>query len=153
MNTKKVYVHQGVVVAIIHVAAPNAIITPGDGVAGAQCYEVPVDQVVEIGWQYVEESHLPAFIAPAVPPTVGPNQFYFLWTMTEQIAIEEIRQVDPVVKLFMRRLDDPRTTEVVLADPAVQAAVRHTVDQLVQAKVIKPEDADNRAAAIIAGGI
>ena len=85
------------------------------------------------------------------PPTVGPNEFYFLWTMQEQIAIEDLRQADPVVKLFMRRLDDPRTTEVVLADPAVQAAIRHTVEQLVAVGVVEEADIEARVAAIIAG--
>jgi hypothetical protein len=86
-------------------------------------------------------------------PTIGPNEFYFQWTMAEQVAIEEIRQVDPVVKLFMRRLDDPRTTEVVLGDPAVQGAVRHTVNQLVDKGVIAEPEAEDRIAAILAGPV
>ncbi|NVM78916.1 hypothetical protein FHW83_004747 [Duganella sp. SG902] len=86
------------------------------------------------------------------PPTVGPNEFYFRWTMQEQIAIEALRSTDDVVKLFMRRLDDPRTTEVVLADPAVQGAVQHTVMALVAANVIPADQADQRIAAIIGGG-
>jgi hypothetical protein len=88
--------------------------------------------------------------APA-PPTVGPNEFYFLWSMQEQIAIEDLRQADPVVKLFMRRLDDPRTTEVVLADPAVQAAIKHTVEQLAAAGVVPEDQVDARTAAIVTG--
>jgi hypothetical protein len=88
---------------------------------------------------------------PPGPPTVGPNEFYFLWTMQEQIAIDSLRETDPGIKLFMRRLDDPRTLEVVLADPTVQAAVSHTVDQLVGAGVIAEADAEARKAAIIAG--
>lgn len=85
------------------------------------------------------------------PPTVGPNEFYFLWTIPEQVAIDTLRETDVGVKLFMRRLDDPRTTEVVLADPTVQQAIKHTVDQLVAAGVVPEDQAEARTAAIIAG--
>lgn len=87
----------------------------------------------------------------APPPPIGPNEFYFLWTMQEQVAIEEIRKTDQVVMLFMRRLDDPRTMEVDLSDPAVQGAVRHTVAQLVAKGVIAGTEAEDRIAAILAG--
>lgn len=103
------------------------------------------------GWQNVA-APTPAAPAEPTPPTVGPNEFYFLWTVAEQIAIEEIRKADVGVMLFMRRLDDVRTTEVVLADPTVQEAVRHTITALVAAGTIKAEDAEARAATIIAGG-
>ncbi|MDN4056345.1 hypothetical protein QPK32_25080 [Massilia sp. YIM B02763] len=88
---------------------------------------------------------------PPGPPTVGPNEFYFLWTMDEQIAIDKLRETDDGIKLFMRRLDDPRTTEVVLADPTVQAAIWHTVDKLVETGIVNQQDASGRVAAIIAG--
>lgn len=150
---KKIYVQQGIVVLVTHVASDFATITPGEAASGAQCYEVPVDQLVDIGWQYVDESHLPAFIAPApVPPTIGPNQFYFLWSGAELDAIDEIRVTDKQVNRFMQRLEDPRTTEVVLSDPAIQGGIRLTVAQLVAKGVIKQADADDRVATIIAGG-
>ena len=91
-----------------------------------------------------------AAIAPP-RPTVGPNEFYFLWTIPEQVAIDSLRTTDKVVELFMRRLDDPRSTEVVLASLAVQAAVQHTVAALVTQGVIKAEDQEARIAAILSG--
>jgi hypothetical protein len=91
--------------------------------------------------------------AAPVAPTVGPNEFYFLWTMDEQIAIDKLRETDAGIKLFMRRLDDPRTMEVVLGDPTVQAAVYHTVTQLVAAEVIDAANAEARVAAILAGPV
>lgn len=91
--------------------------------------------------------YAPVLSAPQ--PTVGPNEFYFLWTIQEQVAIDSLRTTDKVVELFMRRLDDPRTTAVVLTSPAVQAAVAHTVDMLAAQGVIQDKDA--RIAAILAG--
>lgn len=148
---KKVYVLNNVVVATGWVAAgAQAVITPSDD--SVTVMEVALSSPVEVGWRLVEGDSGLEFKAPdAIPPTVGPNEFHFLWTMAEQVAIEDLRQEDPVVKLFMRRLDDPRTTEVVLADPAVQAAVRHTVTQLVSKGVIAEGDAEARVAAILAG--
>lgn len=148
---KKVFAENGVVVAVAVEVGDGVRISAGGGA-------VPVDTVrddvaVEPGWRVTEGANGLEFIAPTpTPPTLGPNQFYFLWTVQEQIALETIRESDTGVKVFMRRLDDPRTTEVVLSDPTVQEAVRHTVAALVKAGVVKEEDADTRAATIIAGG-
>lgn len=148
---KKIFSAEGVVVAV---GWGIAGVTVAPAHAGAQqVAEVADDSPVAVGWLVEDGAGEPVFTAPPpAPPTVGPNEFYFLWTMAEQVAIEAIREADPGVKLFMRRLDDPRTTEVVLADPMVQEAIQHTVEQLVEAGVIAAEDADARAAAIIAGG-
>lgn len=148
---KKVYVRGDKVVAVGWIT-PNApaTITPSD--SGVVVFDMDAASLVDVGWAMSEGKGGLEFKAPAPsPPTIGPNEFHFLWTMAEQVAIEELRSADPVVKLFMRRLDDPRTTEVVLADPAVQAAVRHTVAQLVAKGEIEEADAEARAAAIIAG--
>lgn len=149
---KQIYVSNDVVVAIGWVAtgAQATISLAGEGVVAL---EADMASAVDVGWTLRTGENGPEFVAPAAkPPTIGPNEFHFLWTMAEQVAIEDLRGTDPVVKLFMRRLDDPRTTEVVLADPAVQGAVRHTVEQLVAAGKIAAEDAETRVATIIAGG-
>lgn len=118
---------------------------------------VEVPSQVEPQWRIIDgEWSAPPRLADhdpvkPTPPTIGPNQFYFLWTMAEQIAIDDLRETDQGIKLFMRRLDDPRTMEVVLADPTVQEAVHHTVTQLVAAGVIDAADAEARVAAILAG--
>lgn len=82
---------------------------------------------------------------------VGPNEFYFLWTIQEQVAIDGLRETDVVIKLFLRRLDDPKTTEVVLASAAVRGAVTHTVQALVANGTIKETDAEARIVQILAG--
>lgn len=148
---KKVYVSGDKVVAVGWIApnAPATITPSGSGIA---VFDMAASSPIDVGWMMVEGKGGLEFQAPLPPPpTIGPNEFHFLWTMLEQLAIEEIRQTDPVVNLFMRRLDDPRTTEVVLADPAVQGAIRHTVSALVKAGTIAEAQAETRAAAIIAG--
>jgi hypothetical protein len=149
---KKVYVVGGKVVATGWAAGGAQVtIAPADG--NALVLDMDMASPVDVGWTMTEGEDGRKFSAPIPPPpTIGPNEFHFLWTMQEQIAIEELRTSDPVVKLFMRRLDDVRTTEVVLADPSVQAAVRHTVAGLMKMGVIEADKADERAEAIISGG-
>ncbi|MYM70540.1 hypothetical protein GTP45_27560 [Pseudoduganella sp. FT55W] len=113
---------------------------------------VATETQVEEGWTHDVVDGVDVFSKPTPkPPTVGPNEFHFLWTIQEQMVIEELRADDVGVNLFMRRLDDPRTTEVVLSASAVQAAIAHTIDALVAAGVIAPENRDKRLAAIISG--
>lgn len=148
---KKVYALDGFVVAVGW-AARGAILAPNQPDA-MLIGEVADDVAVEPGWAVTSIGPALKFEAPgATAPTIGPNEFYFLWTVAEQIALEELRQSDTGVKIFMRRLDDPRTTEVVLADPTVQDAVRHTVGVLVKAGIIAAGAAEARITAILSGG-
>jgi len=118
---------------------------------------VAVPAQVRAGWQIIDgtwSAPLEAVVPKVTSfPTIGPNEFYFLWSMAEQVAIDKLRETDAGIKLFMRRLDDPRTLEIVLGDPTVQAAVHHTVTQLVAAEVIDAADAEARVAAILAGPV
>lgn len=148
---KKIYVSKNVVVAIGWIAAGvQATIAPmGEDVTAV---DVEVSSPVEVGWLLVESENGREFKAPPpLPPTIGPNEFHFLWTMAEQVAIEELRESDTGIKLFLRRLDDPRTTEVALADPTVQGAVRHTVEQLAAMGVVDKGNIESRVAVILAG--
>lgn len=148
---KKVYVSGNKVVAVGWIApnAPATITPSGSGIA---VFDMDTASPIDVGWTMVEGKGGLEFKAPTpTPPTIGPNEFHFLWTIPEQIAIDQLRSTDKGVELFMRRLEDPRTTEVVLADPAVQLAVRHTVSQLVALGVIEEADAEERATVIIAG--
>lgn len=65
-----------------------------------------------------------------VPPKVTPPQFYMLFTMEEQLELEEQRQKDAVIALFFKRLDDPRLTEVDLSIPSVQAAIKYVLSKV-----------------------
>lgn len=150
----KVYVRDGHVVSTSWAANNQVTVTPAaELIEGALLFTVPTEHPVEPGWSCTMDGLAPVFNAPTpLPPTVGPNQFYFLWTMEEQLAIEELRESDPVVRLFLKRLDDPRTTEVVLADLAVQGAIMHTIDALATKGLIAVADKAKRFAAIINGG-
>ena len=85
----------------------------------AQFVEVP-DQV-EDGWTLIEgEWTAPVIPDPVIPepvavipPKVGPIEFQMLFTMAEQIAIED--SVDRVVRRFMKLVDDPRLPYVDLS--------------------------------------
>ena len=152
---KNLYVKAGRVVAVTYAANASVIIEPDpELVAGTDKYQVPAGHPAQVGWLLdvdQDGDQVPFVAPPPVPPTIGPNEFHFLWTIHEQVAIEQLRQDDLAVKLFMRRLDDPRTKEVVLADPAVQQAVRHTVEQLAAMGVIEAAAVASRGDAIVAG--
>ncbi|MET0264704.1 MAG: hypothetical protein ABW202_03745 [Duganella sp.] len=136
---KKVFVFDGVVVATGVVLSASASVTASN--PDARELIVADDHPVAVGWLYKEgEDGEVLFSAPVPPPpTIGPNEFHFLWTVGEQIAIEELRATDTGIKVFMRRLEDPRTTEVVLAAPAIQDAIAYTVNALAAAGVIPQE--------------
>lgn len=147
---KRVFVKDGVVVAHGIACAPGVDITCS--IDGAQAYEVSDSTRAEWGWLCSDEEGVPVFTPPPpTPPTLGPNEFHFLWTVEEQVTIDELRATDKGIDLFMQRLEDPRTVTVVLGSPPVQAAIYHTVDALVVAGTIAPTDKDIRLAAILAG--
>lgn len=147
---KKAFLHDGVVVAIGTALMDGvAVSVPHDG---ATEMSLPDDSLVDVGWRYTEDDGQVQFIKPAnIPQAVGPNEFHFLWTIQEQVAIEDLRGKDKGVELFMRRLDDPRTTEVILAAPAIQAAIAYTVHALAAAGVIAADQVENRIGAISQG--
>ncbi|AXA92977.1 hypothetical protein [Massilia sp. YMA4] len=133
-------------------AAEGAVLVPNQPEA-ILIGEVADDVSVEPGWAVAStDTGLTFAVLAATAPTIGSNEFYFLWTVAEQIALEELRQSDTGVKIFMRRLDAPRTTEVVLAASTVRDAVRHAVGVLVKAGVIAAGAAEARIAAIRSGG-
>lgn len=148
---KKVFIVGDVVVAW-GMVYPGQQVVMAASHPQAQSLDVDDETAVDVGWKRVTVVDRVAFIAPPPsPPTVGPNEFYFLWTLPEQEGIEELRETVTGIKLFMRRLDDPRTTEVVLADTAVQEAITLTVGKLVERGTIDAADAPDRIAAIISG--
>ena len=47
--------------------------------------------------------------APPQIPIIGPIAFQMLFSVEELVAIESAKETDPVVKIFFKLLDDPRT--------------------------------------------
>ena len=55
-----------------------------------------------------------------IPQKLTPPQFKMCFTVTEEIAIDTLAATDPVVRTALKRLDDPRLTEVDLGLQSVQ---------------------------------
>ena len=62
-----------------------------------------------------------------IPPTVSRPRFKMLWTSAERAAIKELRQTDATVDAFMELLDDPQTTDIMLALPSVQRDIQYVI--------------------------
>lgn len=59
--------------------------------------------------------------APVIPPKVGPIEFQMLFTLPEQIAIED--STDRVARRFMKLIDDPRLSVVDLSLKSISDAL------------------------------
>lgn len=89
--------------------------------------------------------------APVVYPTVSPVEFEMLWTIPELIAIDQLRSTDPVLDRFMKRLENPKLTQVNLALESVQLGVEYTLGWLAANQTVAPEDIAVRMEAILSG--
>ena len=93
----------------------------------AQFVEVP--EQVEDGWTVADgvwsAPVIPEPVVPpapvVVPPKVGPIEFQMLFTMAEQIAIED--STDRVVRRCMKLVEDPRMAYVDLSLQSVGDAL------------------------------
>lgn len=85
------------------------------------------------------------------PPVISPVEFEMLWNVQELIGIAGIRKDNPVVEMFMKRLENPKLTEVNLALQSVQDGIGYTLGCLASATVIAPDDIAERFAEILTG--
>lgn len=81
----------------------------------AKFYDTDVADSTEIGatWDGHQWANpVPPEPEPAPPvliPIIGPIAFQMLFSVQELVAIEAAKETDPVVKIFFKLLDDPRT--------------------------------------------
>lgn len=81
----------------------------------AQHYTAQVDDNVLPGAELVEGEWVnpapppPAAVTSQAIPIIGPIAFQMLFAVAELVAIESAKETDPVVKIFFKLLDDPRT--------------------------------------------
>lgn len=94
----------------------------------------------------VEDDAVPAPAARPAPraPTVTPPQFFMLWTVAEEVQLEALAETDAVVRTFLKRLNDPRLTEVDLSLQSVREGVKYCLGKI-------GADVAARAAEILAG--
>lgn len=90
-----------------------------------------------------------AFVPPEPPaprpPRVTPPQFFLLFTMAEQVALEGLRSSTPWLNLFFKRLEDPRLTEVDLSLESVQGGVAQAL------ALVHTGDTSARVAEVLTG--
>lgn len=82
-------------------------------IAGHYSVDVPDNAENGDGWvndQLVKPEPVPEPTpAPPLIPIIGPIAFQMLFSVEELVAIEAVKGADPVVKIFFKLLDDPRT--------------------------------------------
>jgi hypothetical protein len=82
-------------------------------------------------------------------PTVSRTAFKLLWPGAARIEIyDTLVKTDPIVKDFIRMLDDPKTDAIELAVPEIRLGIAHIVSIL---ESIKPEDKAAVTEAICSG--
>ncbi|MDD5175757.1 MAG: hypothetical protein PHQ05_04970 [Sterolibacterium sp.] len=144
---KTLFVLDGVVIGVGKAAAAD--VKMSSSIPGAECFEVPDDNLADVGW-LIELVDGPQFTAPAAPaPRIGPIAFKMLFTSPERIAAKALRATDPVMEDFWGLLDDPRTSEVDLSLASVQNAIEYTLTVVHAAGV--ELDVAERKAAILTG--
>lgn len=93
---------------------------------------VPCPDVVNQGSRLVGNVwQAPVPVEPPIQmyPLIPPPQFYWLFTIEEQLSIETFKQTDDMIKLFFKRLDDPRLQAVDLNLASVQEAIKYTLNK------------------------
>lgn len=63
----------------------------------------------------------------AVPVTVSVIEFMLLFTVAERVKTRELRATDATINDFWLLLEHPKTENVVMALPAVQASIQYTL--------------------------
>ena len=109
---------------------------------------IPCPSTVESGWSKAGENWTPPAVVTPVAPrrtVVTPPQFFLLFTIAEQVTLEELRPTNKALDLFFRRLEDVRLTEVDLSLGSVQDGVTYAMS------LCHTGDASDRVAEILTG--
>lgn len=89
---------------------------------------------VQQGWRLIEGIWTePAPVDPPAPvaehPTVSPIEFKLLFTLQERLAINKVRDTDPVLDDFFGLIEDPRLTFVDLGLQSTRDAIGYLAEQ------------------------
>lgn len=95
---------------------------------------VAVPDNVQPGWRLIEGIWTePAPVDPPAPvaehPTVSPIEFKLLFTLQERLAINKVRDTDPVLDDFFGLIEDPRLTFVDLGLQSTRDAIGYLAAQ------------------------
>jgi len=96
-------------------------------IAGYYATIVPDFVVTGATWDGAQWENPPPAPPPATAliPLIGPIAFQMLLHVEELVAIESAKETDPVVKIFFKLLDDPRTDIVDRNLKTVQDGLRY----------------------------
>ncbi|WP_417551812.1 hypothetical protein [Marinomonas fungiae] len=110
------------------------------------------------GWTFDGTDYAPP-VAPDTEPVepeptkraiISPVEFKLLFTLSERVAIAELRKTDPILEDFYSLLDDSRLTAVDLAATSIVEGVEYVINELFNAG--KVENVETRKAEILGGG-
>lgn len=119
---------------------------------------VTVPDEVEAGFTFDGTNYAPPVVADPEPiepeqvkrAIISPVDFKLLFTLSERVAIAELRKTDLVLDDFYTLLDDPRLTAVDLAAASIVEGVDYVINELFNAG--KVESVEARKAEILGGG-
>ncbi|MES2729912.1 MAG: hypothetical protein V4621_07460 [Pseudomonadota bacterium] len=81
-----------------------------------------------VAGKWINPEPVAAPVAPAAkPPSVTPPQFFMLFTLAEQVVLEEKRDGIKELKLIFKRLEDPRLTAVDMSLDSVQDMIKFSL--------------------------
>lgn len=130
---------------VVHISTSS-----GEPLSNATVVPVPEGSVVEVGYGYDGATFTSPPPVVLTPPTVSRVRFKMLWTPQERVETKKLRATDALIGDFWDLLDDPQTTDVVLALPSVRQAVEYTLSKIPVAVVPENQRAV-RSAEILSG--
>ena len=125
-------------------------------ILAAEFVEIPDD--VGTGWIFDGTEYAPPVVTDPEqmePETVkraiiSPVDFKLRFTLSERVAIAELRKTDAILEDFYSLLDDSRLTTVDLAAASIVEGVDYVVNELFEAG--KVESVEARKLEILGGG-
>ncbi|WP_067101822.1 hypothetical protein [Marinomonas atlantica] len=144
-------IKNGVVVDIA--VDPNTQFHP---ILAAEFIEIPNE--VQAGWTFNGTDYAPTVVPDPEPiepeqvkrSIISPVEFKLLFTLSERVAIAELRKTDPILEDFYSLLDDSRLTAVDLSAASILEGVDYVINELFNAG--KVENVETRKAQILGGG-
>lgn len=88
-------------------------------------------------------------VSVTLPVTVSVTEFMLLFTAAERVKTRELRVTDATINDFWLLLEHPKTENVVMALPAIQASIQYTLDAIDTAGI--EIDIPTRKAQILSG--
>lgn len=85
------------------------------------------------------------------PPKVSAIEFKLLWTPTERVALNKLRETDDLLADFWALIEDPRLTQVDLNLASTKQAVTYAVEKLVEVEEISEDSKESRKKEVLSG--